>query len=197
MKKILLLLVCVSMSAWTMKKEDWDKALKKTLEWAKRYEKANNEAKLVMAIESNNIREVKRLFDQGINFNKIINNQYTPLTLAILENKPGVVSFLIAHKANVDLKDGEGLAPIFRAIQSANIHSIESPEMLKILIKNGAKINVKNKNGYPPLIEAIQSKNRNFVKLLLKAGAEVNQDAFLFARIQGIQEILSLLQEYQ
>jgi ankyrin repeat protein len=127
----------------------------------------------------------------------------TPLIQAINRGQLKVVKVLIAHGADVNLKNSSGVTPLDVAAREGHL------EVVKLLIANGADINKEsdnfwintalmsaasaghsnvvqlllshssdvnrmNLNGYSALTEAIESERIDIVKLLITAGANVN-----------------------
>jgi ankyrin repeat protein len=108
----------------------------------------------------------------------------TPLHLAIQDNRPQIVSFLIANGAKVNVENKSGSTPLHLALQYNHIHpnfTRNRPEIVSFLIANGAKVNVKDNNGQTPLHIAVFNKRfprldntQNIERLLLEHGAEIN-----------------------
>jgi ankyrin repeat protein/serine/threonine protein kinase len=112
----------------------------------------------------------------------------TPLHLAIGDNRPETVSFLIANGAKVNVENKKGYTPLHLAVQYVYLHS-DIPrarlEIVYFLIANGAKVNVKDRNGQTPLHIAVlnrrvamsnnmQNINMQNIERLLEHGAEIN-----------------------
>jgi ankyrin repeat protein len=80
-----------------------------------------------------------------------------------------IVELLIAHKADVDAADKQGLTPLHYALLADN------PDVARSLLNHRANTNVKdNKAGQTPLILAAAKGYRKVAELLLMHGAEVN-----------------------
>jgi ankyrin repeat protein len=54
------------------------------------------------------------------------------------------------------------------------LHLAHSPEIAAVLIENGANVNLKNESGSTALMIAVSNGMLDFVKLLIKHGADVN-----------------------
>jgi len=126
-----------------------------------------------IAIRGNNIEIIDLFLNAGV---KINNNVWphddTPLNLAIYENKPDIVNFLIDKGANINQKRGRVRYPLYAAIFK-NI-----PDIVKLLIDKGANINQKDdENGSTPLHLALTTSfgNPDIVNLLIDKGADINQ----------------------
>jgi ankyrin repeat protein/serine/threonine protein kinase len=108
----------------------------------------------------------------------------TSLHLAVHDNRPEIVSFLIANGAKLNVENIEGNTPLHLAIQYNHLHpdfTHNRLEIVSFLIDNGAKVNVKNNNGQTPLHIAVFNKRfptldntQNIEGLLLENGAEIN-----------------------
>ncbi|MGB3266844.1 MAG: ankyrin repeat domain-containing protein [Microcoleus sp.] len=108
----------------------------------------------------------------------------TPLHLAVQEDRPEIVSFLIANGAKLNIHNKSGDTPLHLAVQHNPYNPSDiprnRPEIVYSLIKNGAKVNVKNNNGQTPLHIAVLNKrfprldNMQNIERLLENGAEIN-----------------------
>jgi ankyrin repeat protein len=102
----------------------------------------------------------------------------TPLHLAVQDNHPEIVSFLIANGAELNVENTSeynpfvntpfGNTPLHLAVQN------NRPEIVSFLITNGAKVNVKNVSGNTPLHLAVQNNRPEIVSFLIANGAQVN-----------------------
>lgn len=108
----------------------------------------------------------------------------TPLHLAVEDNRPQIVYFLIANGAKLNVENNEENTPLHLALQYNHIHpnfTHNRLEIVSFLINNGAKLNVKNNNGQTPLHIAVLNKRfprldnmQNIERLLLEHSAEIN-----------------------
>ncbi len=73
-------------------------------------------------------------------------------------------NYLIELKADVNVKNSDGMAPIHYACSRNQL------DAMKKLIKNGADVNVTTKEGKPPVYFAIYNENLKMVKALVEAG---------------------------
>ncbi|MEG4173133.1 MULTISPECIES: ankyrin repeat domain-containing protein [unclassified Microcoleus] len=92
----------------------------------------------------------------------------TPLHLAVQNNRPEIVSLLIANGAKVNVENASGNTPLHLAVQN------NRPEIVSFLIANGAKVNVENASGNTPLHLAVQNNRPEIVSFLIANGAKVN-----------------------
>jgi ankyrin repeat protein len=90
-----------------------------------------------------------------------------PLNRAIMGGHEKVVSILLDHRANVDLKDLLGYAPLHYAAEEGKT------SVLQILLDHGANVNVKTSNGWTPLHLAAYHCHESIAYLLVERGAEV------------------------
>jgi|GEM_PF-609235 ankyrin repeat protein/serine/threonine protein kinase len=92
----------------------------------------------------------------------------TPLHIAVQDNRPEIVYFLIVNGAKVNVKNSEGQTPLHIAVQD------NRPEIVSFLIDNGAKVNVENNYGLTPLDIAVFKNIQNINQLPpLEPGAEI------------------------
>ncbi|EAY21976.1 hypothetical protein TVAG_250360 [Trichomonas vaginalis G3] len=99
-------------------------------------------------------------------FEDSILQEYTPLHIAADKNSFRVMEYLLKKGLNPNSLDGDGLPPIFKAIESDSIAAA------KVLIENKCSMKAKNDYGFPPLLDAIEHKQFSIAKLLLNNGAD-------------------------
>lgn len=100
----------------------------------------------------------------------------TALHHAALNGNDQMASLLIAHHAEMNLKDGEGATPLHHAARHGHV------KVTQVLIDQGAELNARDNRGFTPLDISLS----NQYKKLLAAGADVStRNAFvrsIFAR---------------
>lgn len=128
---------------------------------------AENSKKLIKCIESNDIKSVKALLDNGIDVN-FIDEEYfmSPLTLAVKNNNLALIKLLVNHGAILDLDQETSSTPLEYAAFIGNL------EILNYLLKQGASPNFHQ--GATPVAVAAGNFHRDAVDRLIKAGADVN-----------------------
>jgi ankyrin repeat protein len=114
---------------------------------------------------------------------------FTPLLYAARENCRACVDTLLAHGADIDLPDPDGVSPLHVAIMNANW------DLAKQLIEAGADVNQWDIYGEAPLFTAVGGRSRtdggrasidppnetsglDIVKMLLERGANPNMQLF-------------------
>ena len=75
---------------------------------------------------------------------------------------------LIQKGADINVKDGTGETPLFRAVFNGEMDAV------KVLLKHGADVNQKNDDGYTALMWAAYKGSKDIVQMLLEKGADVN-----------------------
>jgi ankyrin repeat protein len=75
------------------------------------------------------------------------------------------MQFLVAHGANVNVRDAKGTTPL---VMAANLGFLEGVDFL---ITSGARVDDPNNTGETPLISAVHRHDLGLVRALLKAGA--------------------------
>jgi ankyrin repeat protein len=154
--------------------------------------------RLIDAIKSGNLAEVKNLIQSGVEFDtlqfKIEYNSYTVLTWAAANDHIEIVELLLEKGANVNQARQDGKTALMLAILFGKIQIIE------LLLEKGANVNQADQYGDTALIEAAANGNIEIVKLLLEKGAKVNKAnkdgetalmlAILFGKIQIIELLL-------
>lgn len=142
----------------------------------------------ITAIRENDIDKVISLIK-----NNAVNDNNTPLHLAMELEDPSIAEVLIENKIGINLKDEEGNTPLHIAVTK------NDQEIVKSLIENGAKINLKDKYGRTPLHCAAIRNNREMVNLLIDNGANINLQSnyygapLHYAAEDGYLEIVKLL----
>ncbi|GAC1450271.1 MAG: hypothetical protein NVSMB7_12500 [Chitinophagaceae bacterium] len=121
---------------------------------------------------------------------------YTPLILAVYNNHPGVVDFLLQKGAKTDVQDASGntalMGVCFRGYQ----------ELAAKLIDAGAAVNQQNGSGATALTFAATFGHLQIAELLLKKGADVSlrdvrgKSPLDHARIQENDEMVALIERY-
>lgn len=96
----------------------------------------------------------------------------TPLLTAIGHDDVELVDFMLEKGSDPNCEVDDGYTCLLVAVES---ESPEAPRIMKALIDGGADIHAKGINGWAPLHMAAARGNLEAAKLLLEAGADVNQ----------------------
>jgi len=75
-------------------------------------------------------------------------------------------ALLIAHGANVNFRDSEGMTPLLKSSFSGY------PKTVRILLENGANPNAQNEKGETPLMKSLSGGYHNITAYLLHHGAD-------------------------
>jgi ankyrin repeat protein/beta-lactamase regulating signal transducer with metallopeptidase domain len=106
------------------------------------------------------------------------------------------VKLLISQGADINVKNSNGLTPLYLASQEGR------KDVVELLIDNGADINAKNNNGITPLHRAAREGHKDVVELLISRGADINvkntrgQTPLDLAQQRGHTEIVELLKNH-
>jgi quinoprotein dehydrogenase-associated probable ABC transporter substrate-binding protein len=138
--------------------------------------------------------ELKKWLAEGANPDDELND-------AIVADDIDRVSYLLAHRAEVNSYDGDGFTPLISAIRfgfvpvatflvdhngDANLPDRngwtplmwaawgDNPELITLLLKHGAKIDATDQGGLTPLAIAAQNAKMKAARAILEAGADVN-----------------------
>ncbi len=137
----------------------------------------NNE--LVMAINSDDIDDVKRLINQGVNINATIEDSNiditgTPLHFAVEKKNKEIIKLLISKGSNINALDSFSMTPLIAAVSRHSSNPQQDYEIVQLLIARGADINATDKWGNPPLAWA--PRNSEIEKILRKGGGKTAQE---------------------
>ena len=91
-------------------------------------------------------------------------SKLTALHLAILENQPNLVNFMLRENYDVNAKTNCGNSPLHLAIL---YNSLDITKSILETVSNKVLFNEQNKNGFTPLHIAIQNANIEIIALLL------------------------------
>lgn len=113
------------------------------------------------------------LVDRGIDINLETNTGWSPLLLAVKQNKQTFVEKLLAMdaKANFNHANQNGTTILMEAILINNL------TQAKLLIGNGAKVNAVNKRGNTPLGIAQREGLNEMSEYLISKGAEADNNS--------------------
>ncbi|WP_353285220.1 ankyrin repeat domain-containing protein [Wolbachia endosymbiont (group A) of Beris morrisii] len=127
--------------------------------------------KLLTAIESGDLSEVRKFVSQGANVNAIEVGIFgrKPIHIAAEKNYKDIIEFLLGKGVSVDDISNYGWTPL---------HYTASKDCLgvaKFLVDKGANINAQNVYGREPIHIAAEHDNKNIIELLLNKGISVNE----------------------
>ncbi len=155
---------------------------------------------LMTAISHQQPSVTKTLIRAHINLDTQNRDGYSPLIYSVISNQPKITYQLTKAGANIHLTDRKGNNALIYAIQQKSLASakvllehgsdpnsydfkgssalmlalVNTPEIVPLLIQKGADINCKDDNGFTPLMIAACMKDKQNVKNLLNAGADVS-----------------------
>ena len=109
---------------------------------------------------------VKILVDGGANVNIQDYDARTPLMIHAESGSKDIVSYLVAHGADVHRKDAAG--------QTA-LHLAHNLAIVKILVDGGANVNIQDDKGRTPLMIHAEKGNKDIVSSLVAHGADVHR----------------------
>lgn len=116
-----------------------------------------------LACRAGDLDMVRGLVEAGVDVNLRGGvNELTPLHVAVEQNQPAIVAYLLECGADVNAPDRRLNVPL---------HTAKSREVAQLLIAQQAAVNAQNDFGETPLF---QQRDPQLVALLLENGAEVN-----------------------
>jgi ankyrin repeat protein len=124
---------------------------------------------LIRAAEGNDINQVKRLLEEGVDVNA--RDSFTAAPALIHASRNGnlqVVRVLLEKGADVNAKNKHGFTALIQASMYAH------PDTARLLLERGADVNAKDNMGSTALIYAAEVGRLDCAKVLLENGADVN-----------------------
>lgn len=158
----------------------------------------NNTGQFIRAIREDNLDEIKKLVQQGLDINQPTAYGEYPLLETIRPKSLPVFEYLLAQGAQLNVVNRSGETPLMRSIRRENLavfekllsHGVDIHQETKLgsalgqaaqinnmaiaqrLLSKGASPNLAGQEARSPLAEAVRHKNTQMVRLLLAAGAD-------------------------
>lgn len=120
----------------------------------------------ILATTFNNSKYLEPFIQKGVSIDATGAFGQTALMSACDKGYVKVVDYLLAKKANVNLKDEDGKTALMHV---ASIKDVNNREIVKKLLEAGADINQQDADGWTALMYAVLSNNKEFAQLLLEA----------------------------
>ena len=122
---------------------------------------------LIRGINKNDLEEVERALNAGVDPNAMDGANRMALPLAIDNNNAKVVKMLLDAGAKVGLLDANGESPLFKAV------SWENEPIVRLLLNAGADMQQANRDGRTPLEEARNKGYDQIAQLMVSTHQEV------------------------
>ncbi len=103
------------------------------------------------AVRRDDVSDVKRHLQQGIDVNARDDNGRTLLSVATETGRVEIVEYLVSKGADINAKDNSGQTPLHHAAIKGDL------AMVKHLVESGADIKAKDIHGAAPLDYAVES----------------------------------------
>ncbi len=125
---------------------------------------------LSLACAQGNAAMVEKLLDAGADPNAALLSGETALMAAVNRGSVGAVKLLLAHGADANAKGGRGeqTALMWAAAE-------KHPEIVGWLVEHGADVHARSQGAFTPLLFAAQQGDERSARILLAAGANVNE----------------------
>ena len=153
-------MTCHGLSKGTKAWSDW---------WKK---KRTNWEDFLMAAESGNLEQVKKMLDKDIHREFVANitfqglDDFTALHFAAKENRYDIWKFLIDNGSDLEAKSSIGRTPLH--LCSLRGHD----KIVQLLVGCGASLNCQDSDKYTPLHYACEMGNVECAKILVEKGAD-------------------------
>ncbi len=148
---------------------------------------------LVEAVTMGQLREVRRLLQDGVDANVATEGGTPVVAYASLHGLENVAAALIDAQADLNAQNRAGATALMYAAQ------FKHNGIVKALIEGGADVNAQDSVGWTPLIYAVVGANAAAVTALVEAGADVNatglfdRTAAQIAETRGNTEVIEAL----
>ena len=116
------------------------------------------ESSFIQAVKKENLAEVERFIDEGVDLELKDLNGYTPLMHAVKQQNTELVKLLAEYGANVDTSDGLEDTPLVWA------SSMKNEAIVKVLLEHGA---APDKGNFTPLMWAANHGNVDVAESLI------------------------------
>lgn len=148
----------------------------------------------INAVKQHNWEYAEKMLDKGADINMPLYSKgsmkgRTALAYAVAGNRKKAVSMLLAHGADPNITDEEGVAPLHESVIHG--HTV----IFDMLVAAGADIRKKNAKNETVLFMAVNNGQPYFVKELLQKGVPITDDPELLHRAayRGDKEIVEIL----
>ena len=162
----------------SIEKEDsmaWHGLSKGTKAWSDWWKKKRSNCEdFLMAAESGNLEQVKKLLDKDVHREFVANitfqglDEFTALHFAAQENRYDICKFLIDNGADLEAKSSIGRTPLHLWSLRGN------DQIVQLLVDCGASLNWQDSDKYTPLHYACEMGNVEWAKILVESGAETS-----------------------
>jgi ankyrin repeat protein len=135
---------------------------------------------LFLACTNGSAVMIEKLLNAGANPNATRSNGETPLMVCAWTGNADAVRHLVARGADVNAKEKErGQTALMWALEQQHLG------VVRVLIESGADVHSRSKSGFTPLLFATKHSDAEPVRLLLAAGANINEGTPLRNRPGG------------
>ena len=159
--------------------------------------------KLREYVNEGNVKEAENILKKyNVNINDLDYEDFTLLSLAVMDNNIEMAELLLKYKADVNTVINDGDTALILAADNNNM------EMVKLLLSYGADIDYQGFRGITALFSALEydrKENIEMVKLLIKNKADVNiayngdrgneETPLMYAAMEGYKETVKILIE--
>ena len=118
--------------------------------------------------ESDQLKAIKILLENGANANAIDSKSNTALHYAVENSEEKIIELLLKYDIDIDVIDGYQQCALHQAVDNEDV------EVVELLLKNGANINLKDMELDTALHLASESGNTEIVELLLKYDIDID-----------------------
>uniref|UniRef100_A0A2K5YBC3 Ankyrin repeat and kinase domain containing 1 n=1 Tax=Mandrillus leucophaeus TaxID=9568 RepID=A0A2K5YBC3_MANLE len=119
-------------------------------------------------VAQGSVEQVRLLLAHEVDVDCQTASGYTPLLIAIQDQRPDLCALLLAHGADANLVDEDGWAPLHFAAQDGDDRTA------RLLLDHGACVDAQEHEGWTPLHLSAQNNFENVAQLLVSRQADPN-----------------------
>ncbi len=131
---------------------------------SKRLKESHARSALLQAARKGDLVAIEKALNKGVPTESTNDKGETPLCLAVIGGHVPIISTLLSHNADIEVRTKKGLTPLLCARENVSTSRIN---VMRALLSAGANIDAKDENGDTALHQAVSLNRPDWVTLLL------------------------------